>query len=74
MANRKISWDVASLYYFNKAIEFIAKDSVQNAEKVRLQILETIEKLSGHPEMYAPDKYKKKTLVITGHLSYTVTG
>ena len=60
MTNRKIRWDAAALYYFNKAIEYIALDSVQNAEKVRLEILEKIGKLSDHPEMHAPDKYKQE--------------
>ena len=44
---------------FNKAIDYIAKDSIQNAEKVRKEILQKIEDLSDNPEIYSPDKYKE---------------
>ncbi|MCW3109299.1 MAG: type toxin-antitoxin system RelE/ParE family toxin [Segetibacter sp.] len=43
---------------FNKAIEYIATDSVQNAVKVRDEILIKINTLRTHPEIYSPDKYK----------------
>jgi len=43
---------------FKKAINNIAKDSVQNAEKVRVEILDKINTLRSNPEMLSPDKYK----------------
>jgi plasmid stabilization system protein ParE len=43
---------------FEVAIKYISADSIQNAEKVRKEILEKIEKLILHPEIYSPDKYK----------------
>ena len=58
MPNRKISWDKAALLQFGRAIDYIAKDSIQNAEKVRAEILEKIGNLSDHPETNALDKYK----------------
>jgi plasmid stabilization system protein ParE len=58
MENRRISWDIQALKQFNKAILYIAEDSIQNAENVRGQVLEKIEELVTHPEIYPPDKYK----------------
>jgi plasmid stabilization system protein ParE len=58
MADKKLRWDKMALQQFNKAIEYISKDSIQNAEKVRIDILEKVENLQAHPERYAPDKYK----------------
>lgn len=58
MADRKVAWAKVALQQFNAAIEYISEDSVQNAEKVMSEILEKIERLLSHPEMYPPDKYK----------------
>ena len=58
MVNRKLNWDKIALQQFNQSINYIAQDSVQNAEKVRVEIIEKIEQLLEHPEKYAPDKYK----------------
>lgn len=58
MANRKISWDRHALRQFNKAILFIAEDSIQNAETVSADIIAKIEELPFRPEKYPPDKYK----------------
>jgi len=59
MASRKISWDTQALQQFNAAIKYIARDSLQNAEKVRQSILKKIDRLPTHPTLYNPDKYKK---------------
>ena len=59
MANRKISWDTQALQQFNAAIKYIARDSVQGAEKVRQDILKKIDRLKTHPAFYNPDKYKR---------------
>ena len=58
MANRKITWSKSSLKQFEAAINYIAADSIQNAEKVRKEILEKIERLIQYPEIHSPDKYK----------------
>jgi plasmid stabilization system protein ParE len=58
MENRIISWDKMALNQFGVAIEYIAKNSVQNAEKVRLDIIKKIESLPSNPEMFPLDKYK----------------
>lgn len=58
MANRRIEWDRHALRQFNKAILYIAEDSIQNAEKVRAEIIENIDGLPLHPERYPLDKYK----------------
>lgn len=55
---RKIRWDKQALYYFRDAVRYIRKDSPQNAEKVKKEILDKINELSMRPEMHAPDKYK----------------
>jgi plasmid stabilization system protein ParE len=58
MANRKVSWDRHALRQFNKAILYIAEDSIQNAEAVSFEIIAKIEELQAFPEKYPPDKYK----------------
>ena len=58
MANRKISWDRHALRQFNKAILYIAEDSIQNAETVSADIIAKIGELSAFPEIYPRDKYK----------------
>ena len=58
MADRKITWSKAALNQFEAAINYIANDSIQNAEKVRKDILQKIESLLLHPEINRPDKYK----------------
>jgi plasmid stabilization system protein ParE len=58
MGSKSISWSVKALKQFGDAIEFIMKDSVQNAEKVRLDLLNKISILPEYPEIYPPDKYR----------------
>jgi plasmid stabilization system protein ParE len=59
MKKRKIRWDKPALIYFSEAIRYISKDSAQNADKVKEEIMEKISELSIRPEIYAPDKYKQ---------------
>lgn len=59
MKERKIRWDKPALIYFREAINYIKKDSLQNAEKVKNEILASIKELSHRPEIHAPDKYKE---------------
>ena len=58
MANRKITWAKTALKQFEVAINYIAEDSIQNAEKVRKEILDKIQKIITHPEAYSLDKLK----------------
>lgn len=58
MRKRKISWDRQAINYFREAIKYIRKDSPQNADKVKKEILDRISELSLRPEMHNPDKYK----------------
>ena len=47
------------MIYFKEAIRYIRKDSDQNAEKVKDEILVKIRELSTRPEIHPPDKYKQ---------------
>jgi plasmid stabilization system protein ParE len=58
MTNKKNTWSKVAAKQFEVAIKYIAADSIQNAEKVRKEILEKIERLILHPEIYSPDRYK----------------
>ena len=58
MKKRKILWDKQALHYFYDAIKYIRKDSPQNADKVKREVLEKINELSKRPEIHNPDKYK----------------
>jgi plasmid stabilization system protein ParE len=58
IANRKIAWSKQAISQFNNAITYITNDSVQNAEKVRNEILAEINSLPGNPEIHSPDKFK----------------
>ena len=58
MVSRSIRWSVAALKQFESAILYISRDSVRNAEQVRLDILESIELLADRPEFHPPDKFK----------------
>lgn len=52
-----IKWNKAAVNQLIKAVEYIEEDSVQNAEKVKNDLLTAISKLATHPEKYPPDKY-----------------
>lgn len=45
---------------FNDAIRYIAEDSLQNAEKVKEDILGKVAHLAEYPSIYPPDRYKKE--------------
>jgi plasmid stabilization system protein ParE len=60
MKTRKISWDRQAINYFREAIRYIRKDSPQNADKVKKELLKKIGELSKQPEIHSPDKYKVK--------------
>lgn len=58
MENKAIHWDRIALNQFADAIEFIAHNSIQNAEKVHHVIIDKIEAIPSNPEMFPADKYK----------------
>jgi plasmid stabilization system protein ParE len=58
MSYRQIKWDKQAVNAFHKAIEYIRKESPQNADKVKQEILTKINKISERPERHPPDKYK----------------
>jgi len=58
MDKRKIVWDKQALNYFRESIRYIRQDSPQNADKVKKEVLEKINELSGRPEIHNLDKYK----------------
>jgi plasmid stabilization system protein ParE len=59
MKKRAIRWDKPALIFFKDAISYIRKDSDQNADKVKNEILKRIRELSIRPEIHGPDKYKQ---------------
>ncbi len=55
---RKILWDKPALDYFRETISYIRRDSSQNADMVKRDILDKISELCLRPEIHGPDKYK----------------
>jgi plasmid stabilization system protein ParE len=53
-----IRWNQNAIRQFEKAIAYIENDSVANAEKFKVDMLNKIDGLLTHPERYSPDKYK----------------
>lgn len=51
--------DKPALITFSDAIRYISKDSLQNAVKVKKDILAKINELSIRPEIHVRDKYKR---------------
>ena len=51
-------WSNVAKHQLNTAFQFIKKDSLQNAIKVRDEIIETTITLPLKPEIYPLDKYK----------------
>lgn len=56
---RTIRWTTTAIRQFNAAIEYIRRDSVQNAEKVRLLILAKVDPLRKGRQVHRQDPYKK---------------
>lgn len=59
MINRKVTWTKAAINQFNKIIEYIRKDSEQNADKVKEKILYKVNQLSDDTIVHREDSYKK---------------
>lgn len=58
MKTRKIKWDKQAQQFFRETLQYIRKDSPQNADKVKKKVLKKIGDLSQKPETHPPDKYK----------------
>ena len=57
---RKVIWDNEARSYLRQAIAYIRKDSPQNADNVKKDILASVRSLTSYPEkQYAPDKFRK---------------
>ncbi len=59
MAKRKIAWSKRATRQFNAVIEYIRKDSDQNADKVKERILSKINELANDKTVHRKDPYKK---------------
>src|SRR5258708_3698287 len=57
-ANLKIIIDNEAKQSIRILYNYIKKDSLQNAEKIRSKILVSISQLKKNPEKYPPDKYR----------------
>jgi len=60
MVKRRTVWDDAAKMQFREIIQYIKIDSLQNAEKVKREILQSSRELAKYPEKFSPDKYKKR--------------
>ncbi len=55
---RKLVWSKRATKSFEKILGFIEKDSIQNAEKIALEVLQKVKYALKHPDFYSRDKYK----------------
>lgn len=53
-----VLWSNSAKAELRKAFEYIALDSVQNAELVKNGVIDATIQLAEKPEKYPPDKYK----------------
>jgi plasmid stabilization system protein ParE len=54
-----VVWSNKAKVQLRKAIEYVQQDSLQNAEKLRDDIIDLSIKLDKHPAKYPIDKYKQ---------------
>jgi plasmid stabilization system protein ParE len=59
MPKRKVTWSKRATRQFNAVIEYIRKDSDQNADKVKEKILAKINELAEDKTVHRKDPYKK---------------
>ncbi len=60
MGSLTVVWDVEAKASFQQWINYVKEDSLYNAQKVRDDILRTIDGLIGHPLKFPPDKFKNE--------------
>jgi len=60
MVNRKLSivWDEEAFNNFQSAYQYIKKESLQSAKKVKREIIIAVKKIAIHPQSHPPDKFK----------------
>ena len=56
---REVIWPKSVQNQLTKIYQYILKDSFQNAEKVKEDILKSTRNLTLNPEIYPIDKYRK---------------
>ena len=56
---REVIWPKSVQNQLTKVYQYILKDSFQNAEKVKEDILKSTRNLTLNPEIYPIDKYRK---------------
>jgi plasmid stabilization system protein ParE len=56
---RKVIWPPTAQKQLTKAYEYILSRSVQNAEKVKQDILASTRRLPANPEIHPADKHRK---------------
>ena len=55
---RKLIWSKRALNSYEKILDYVEKESIQNAEKIALEILQKVKYAVIHPDFYSRDKYK----------------
>ncbi|MEP6682154.1 MAG: type II toxin-antitoxin system RelE/ParE family toxin [Parafilimonas sp.] len=55
---RKIVWSISASNELRNIIVFIKKNSIQNSQKVKQEVLNKITALTDNPERYPADKFK----------------
>jgi plasmid stabilization system protein ParE len=58
MVKKNVVWDDLAKASLKAAYNYIKRDSLQQAEKVKEGIITVTNKLAEHPEAYPPDKYR----------------
>ena len=56
---KKVTWSAKAVRQFNEAIGYIRQNSLQNADKVKKDILARVERLSKGNIIHRKDPYKK---------------
>ena len=58
MPENKIIWHQVARRQLGAIIEYVATDSLQNAEKIELRLKKKLNKIAQYPEMCPKDKFK----------------
>ena len=59
MVKMKVVWDEYARTSLKEAYYYIRKDSLQQAERVKKEILISTKQLADHPYIFPADKYRK---------------
>ncbi len=54
----RVVWTKTAKQQFKSIVEYIKKDSTQNGQKVKEEVLSSVNRLTSFPERYPLDKYK----------------